>query len=370
MERAGGTTTTRYAVTRDTRLVLDPATGKSVAERDAVPSYVREVDATGERERFDADEDGVVEATGETIRTAGRWMGATVRELAPGSSTVLRQVTQRRVDDTTMAVSIEEAGVLVDEYVTPLRQEKCFDQNSMTADACAPPSPGPSPTCGGASSACVGAQKKELLTKLTAALKKGKDCMKKAGFGSGDADGKGLTLVATGSLTLKCDTDPCAAFGSYEDGVLTVNTTRIAGDQAQLNATLFHEMLHSDPRFTHNDRLVKVAGKACKAQIMDRTYACEVMCFGPQASACSCNRCLTPDGKNPSRETCEKCKPFGACPGRREAGTDGVVRNVAQAIGAVCKTGDFCDTKAECDTACGALGPCKSIKATCDDNCN
>lgn len=149
-----------------------------------------------------------------------------------------------------------------------------------------------------------------------------------------------------------------------------VNTARTAGDAVELSKTLFHEMLHSDSRFSHNDKLLKRADKACKKPIVDRTFACEVMCFGPQASECTCNRCLTPDGQAPSKETCEKCKSFGACPGRTFVDAAGVTKNVSQGVGAYCKDGTFCDTLSECNAACGMLGVCKPFKSTCDEGCN
>ena len=104
---------------------------------------------------------------------------------------------------------------------------------------------------------------------------------------------------------------------------MMVNLARLGGDPAQLSRTLFHEMLHSDPRFSHN--------------------------------------------------ACEYCRRhYPSCLGRQETKPDGGTGNVSQGVGAWCdRLLMFCDTAAECDSACSAIGSrCERTKSVCDRNCN
>lgn len=375
ISRAGNVETQSYRVTRGTKLVFDPASGLTTGARDEVTVWERDVDPALQRERFDSDRDGLIESTGETLFENGAWKATTLRELVPGTSTVIRQVTQTRIDGTTMAVHREEAGSPAQDFVTTIVQEGCFNASSMTAPECAPAPPtGPPPACVVGSGNCSATELRTVKGKLAAAMGRGTATMSGAMASSPDLRGKALAMVTTGSLTFKCSKNPCDAYGSYDGSTNTmmVNLSRL-GDPAQLNRTLFHEMLHSDPRFTHNDRKNRIAEKACKLQITDRTYACEVMAFGPQATACVCNRCLTPDGLEPKVETCEYCRQhFPACLGRQEPKPDGGIRSVAAGVGAWCeRLQTFCDTAAECDTECSPTGSrCQRDKSVCDRNCN
>lgn len=141
------------------------------------------------------------------------------------------------------------------------------------------------------------------------------------------------------------------------------------GGGNERSATLFHEMLHIDPRFDHRTALEEASGKACKLAITDRLYACEAMCFSPEPDRCQCTRCLSPEAAAPTKEACEKCADQPACPGRQEPGPNGGSVSISSAIGAWCdRTKTFCDTKAECDSECPVK--CQQIKATCDASCN
>jgi hypothetical protein len=274
-----------------------------------------------------------------------------------------------------MQVRVEDGSAVEEDFISTTKQLGCFDQSSMTDPACR----GTAPTgCGGTTAPCAGQQLKDMTKALTDALKKGSACMKAAGYDGFQPAGKALTLLGTGKLKLQCSTDPCGAYGSFEtaandDGShdFTVNVARAAGPE--LAKTLFHEMLHSDPSFTHDDTLVDLAGKACKLQITDRTYACETMCFAPsRGGSCACERCLNPKKGTPSQAICTKCSKFGACPGRQGVRSNGMVGNISQGIGAYCGRGKiFCDTKVECDTACASFGGgCQQIKTVCEDTCN
>lgn len=365
--RNGPAVTVAHALTRGTKLVFDAASGTTRAERDAVVDYQLGIDATGLHEKHDLNLDGTFDETVETTFIGGQWQ-STVLSLGT------RKVTRTRASLTTMQVRIEDGATLEDDFVSATKQPGCFKDTDMTDPACASP---PATGCGGATAACMGQQLKDLKKALTDALKKGGDCMKAAGYDGFQPKGKGLTLLAAGKVKFQCSTDPCAPFGSFEtaaneDGShdFTVNVTRATG--AELAKTLFHEMLHSDPSFTHDDDLVDRAGKACKLQIADRTYACETMCFAPsRGGSCACERCLNPKKHAPSQDICMKCSKFGDCPGRQGIRSNGLVGNISQGIGAWCGRGKiFCDTKAECDAACTIGGGCQQIKTVCDDACN
>ncbi len=361
--------TRKHELTRGTLLTYDSATDTTTASRDAVVTYENESDATGTRERYDSDHDGIFEATGETRQEAGEWKWSTVRELSP-TNTVELQTTRTRIDATTMTVAVEENGVAVDSFVAPIRQRGCFDSSTPAAARCAQPPP--PTTCTGTTAKCDATQLAKLNPRITAALKKGKECLQKHDLKGYDPTGKGVDL-SMGKIDLSCSTNACDPYGFLDGPVdgrhnLMVNVAK--NSDSELARTIFHEMLHTDPRFSHSDWLVNAAGKACKQQLADRTYACEQLCFAKTPTSCDCIRCLTPDGKKPTKAVCQKCAAYGACAGRQEPNGTGGMRAVASTVGAVCKTGIFCDTKAECDSSCGMLGPCKSIKATCNDSCN
>lgn len=375
VSRTGATTTVTHLLTRGTKLVYDPTTGTSRGERDDATLYAVTQDATGEHERFDSNGDGFVEETTDTVFSGTVWQSTAAKWFAAGQTAPIRTTTLTRIDDATMQVRTEIGGTVEEDYVARQRQSACFNSSSMTDPACAG-SGGPGPTCGGATAPCTAAQKRTINKQLADALKKGSDCMQKAGYDGFQPAGKGLTMIATNRLNLLCSTDPCDDYGYFgraqnPDGKhdFMVNVVRAAG--AELAKTLFHEMLHSDPSFNHDDKLVSLASKACKLQLVDRTYACETMCFAPaRGGSCACERCLNPSARTPKKEICDKCSSFGACPGRQGVRANGLVGNISQGIGAYCeRNGEFCDTKAECDTAC-TFGSCTPIKTVCDDMCN
>lgn len=367
--RGSGTLAVQHSLTRGTKLVFDAASGTTRAERDSVVLYSLTEDAAGEHEKFDFDLDGTFEQTTETTFSGADW-ASSVATLGATKST------QTRLDASTMRVRFEEGGVLVEEFDTAIRQRACFEQSSMYDPACAPPAPMPGgPACGGTPAPCTKAQRKAIKKQLAAALKKGTKCMKDMSFDGFQPEGKGLTLATMGKLNFICDPDPCSDYGSLSRGAngkfdFTINTSRAVGAEAA--KTLFHEMLHSDPSFSHNDTLVSLAAKACKLQITDRTYACETMCFAPsRGGSCACVRCLNPKKGAPAKELCDKCSKFGTCPGRQGVRSNGMMGNISQGVGAYCERGKiYCDTKAECDTACTLGGGCQQTKTVCDDNCN
>ncbi len=377
--RNGTAETVRYVVTRGTKLTFDAASGTSRTEPDTLVPYERTLDGDVVHERFDDDGDGVFDRTIDETFSAGVWQSTESKVFAPGTMTPAERVTRTRVDATTAHVRFETDGVLEEEFDTLIRQESCVDSNSPTSSACTPPAP---PTnCMGMVDSCKGQQLKDVTKQLADALKKGNACMKKAGFDSVQPQGQGLTMIATGKLNLLCSNNPCHPYGYYEpvandNGThdLMVNTVR---DPAQVSRTLFHEMLHSDPRFDHDDKLDKLSSKLCKLQITDRTYACETMCFFPAASSpCSCVRCLNPKRYGPPpKEICRKCGSGNGfeCPGRTGVRQDGSMGPVAQAVASYCERGSLlCDTKLECNRDCAPYGGgCKQLKSFCDDGgCN
>lgn len=375
ISRAGDVETISQQRTVGTKFIVEPSPPSLRTEREVVTVFRSVTDATGVHEALDVDEDGFFEVTDDHTFSGGAWQTTVSRDFAANSSTVLRQLTLTRIDATTMNVRLEVGGQLIDEFVTSTRQGACFDSRSPTDPACA----GTPPTgcTGAAPTRCSATQKRKTTRDLGDALQKGRDCMKGVGFDSYQPDGKGLTLIATDKLNFLCSSDPCAPFGYFERAGddkgrhdFMINTAR--NSPGELAKTLFHEMLHSDPRFTHNDRFDELASKACKLQITDRTYACETMCFAPsRGGACSCTACLNPNRfEKPSQDICNKCSKFGTCPGRQGLRADGTRGNISQGIGAFCArgSGSFCDTKAECDSSCPSS--CQPIKTVCDDACN
>lgn len=368
--RAAGSESVAYEVTVGTRLVFDAAAGTTRAEPDVRVAYVRTQDAAGIHEQFDSDEDGTVDRTMETTFDGGVWAATVARETGPDPTTASRI----RVDATTMRVIQERGGTVLDELIAPIQQRSCFDANSMQAPDCRPP-PGPTPTCKpGDPVLCDSTTAGNLKTALAAAVKKGAKCLKDTGLKPNPAK-KIATLVTQGKLNFYCTDNPCGPLGLLNtapnaDGSMDIlYNTVLNNTPAETARTLFHESLHGDPGFTHDDTLDKAASNACKLQITDRTFACETMCFNPQAAnKCVCMRCLSADRfYKATQAVCSKCDAFGSCAGRTEAG-----KSIASAVGAWCGRGKvFCDTKAECDTACAPYGGgCQQLKATCDAGCN
>jgi len=366
--RAAGRETINQVLTRGTSLNYDPASDKTTAGRDAVTTYVREVDATtGIRERFDSDGDGVFEAETQSLFDQGLWKSSTTRDLSP-TNTVARETTVTRVDATTAKVEIEEEGVPLTAYDTPVRQEACYDSTTPQSPACPEPPPGTcTPTPVDDHKACSPAEVKSFEKQLANAVAKGSKCLARLGLSGHDPSGRDLTLISTKSLDFLCTKNKCDPYGFLgelgRDGrrpmLVNLGKTRTA----ELGSTLFHEMLHSDPRFTHSPTLEALAGKACKHQLVDRTNACESLCMGKNPSSCDCIRCLTPVGSQPKPEICEKCKGYGGCAAARP--------NVSSKVGAYCKKGVFCDTKVECATVCPqGFGSCHPYRATCESTCN
>lgn len=377
--RNGSTTTLSHELTLGTQLVYDASTGVSHGARNAVTTYVREVSPTAVHEKSDPDRDGFFESVVDsTLDANGQWLSTVGTLFAPKTSTVLRKATRTRVDDTTMRVQLEENGVLVDDFVTAIAQKGCFTPTSKQDPACAPAGGGTPPTCGGGVAPCSAAQKKNVLKQLNAAVKKGTRCLDRVGFKDFDTEGKALTLIGSGSLNFVCSTNPCDPYGEFTtrpgpDGKHQFMVNVVRNNATELSKTLFHEMLHSDPRFSHDDNLVDAASNACKLQMADRTYACETMCFNPRAGgSCACVRCLSPSLDAPSQDVCDKCSAYGACPQRTEPDGKGGTQLVASEVGAYCKRlKTFCDTKAECDTECATIqNACQPIKASCRQNCN
>lgn len=158
---------------------------------------------------------------------------------------------------------------------------------------------------------------------------------------------------------------------------MNVSRAGVPNVQLELDKTVFHELLHADERFRHDDDFVSAAAQAGKLQMADRTYACETMCFDKNADACTCIRCLSPHYSEVlNKKVCTQCEakfgPTTACAKRYETGTDGQPHAVASAVAAWCPgLKRFCDTKAECDAECNPVGQgCTPVRATCDDRCN
>ncbi|MBL8950298.1 MAG: hypothetical protein JNK82_05955 [Myxococcaceae bacterium] len=372
--RAGGGETLTHELTAGTKLVYDATTGTTRAERDLFTLYRRVDDATGLRETFDSNADGFDEESVDSVYSGGTWQSTTAKYFDQGMTTPHRTVTVTRVDATTMQVRVEAAGRVEDEFVTSIEERACFDSTSMTDPACRPAATGP---CTGGKMKCTPMQKRDMRTALKDALAKGNECMTKAGYDGFQPSGKGLTLLATDKLNLICSNNPCDDFGSFKseknaDGTHDFMINLARGTGVGLQSTLFHEMLHSDPSFKHNDPMVEMSAKACKLHLADRTYACEAMCFAPKVGgACACERCLNPSKSEPKKEICDKCKDFGACPGRPGVRSDGKMGEMSQGIAAWCdRQKILCDTKAECDSACTVGGGCQQIKTVCDDTCN
>jgi hypothetical protein len=369
--RATEALTVKHELTRGTKLTFDPATGTTRSERDAILLYESTIDSTGIHERHDVSPDGGIDRLTETtFSDAGLWLATTSTQTGPSP----QKLTRTRIDDTTMWVREERSGTLIDEFVAPITQKSCFEPNDAQAPDCAPTG-GVPPVCTNVAAVpCPAAKQEEFLKALTEATARGQKCMKNAGMAF-DPSAKILTLISEGRLKFLCSSDPCDDLGSFQtnpnsdkkkthDFMINLERTKAAGE---LTRTLFHESLHADNHFTHNTNLVRAASNACKLQIVDRTFACETMCFNPGAAdSCTCKRCLSDERHKVEDKVCTKCEAFGACAARRENAMP-----VSSAIGAWCERGKvFCDTKAECDTRCVGFGSCNQIKATCDAGCN
>lgn len=367
--RDAGSLSLAYELTKGTRLVFDAASGATRAEADRRVLYAFTEDDTGIHESFDTNEDGTFDRTVETTFDAGVWAATVSTEAGPNP----KRVSRIRASDTTMVVREERGGTVLDEFVTSTAQGKCFGPNDMQADACKPP-PGPPPTCTNETPMpCSKAVSDALRRDLTKAVAKGRKCLKDTGL-EFDPSAKVEALSKAGKLKFFCTADPCGPLGEFKVDPAERNPYRMDFNTARNSTpaerarTLFHETFHSDPIFNHDDELNRAASNACKLQITDRTFACETMCFNPQAAnKCVCIRCLSKDRFQSTDAICKKCDGLPDCSGRVEGG-----KNVSQAIGAWCGRGKvFCDTKTECDTACASIGGgCKQVKATCDAGCN
>jgi hypothetical protein len=387
VSRENGVVTTRMQLTKGTKYIVDAATGKPLAARDTVDTYVREVDANGERERIDADADGFAERDGETQSKGGNWSSTTTRELTKYSSDVVRKVTETRLDATTMRVRFEKGGKLTTEYETSIEQKRCFGPMTPTASQCRPPgsdgTPGPPYVACKEDmlAACSPAAMKQINKLLQKTVVKGSKCLRKFSPDRADVNDKALAMLASGGIKLVCPIVKCDDFGHFNraNNSLMLNLDKSGNDES-LQSTLFHELLHLDSKFNHNDGLVDAAAKACKLPIADRAYACESLCFGAPALRCqeACRRCINPG--NPSCES-DSCSDLPQCGQRREPQPDGswlpwydwtkVDPNlISRSVGAYCSsTKTFCDTASECKTECGGIA-CKLFKATCSGNCN
>ncbi len=369
--RTADSLTVTHELTRGTRFIFDPTTGLTRTERDTVVLYLSTIDSTGIHERDDFDFDGVLENTTETtFADGGQWLATVSSQTGLDPQTITRAA----VDATTMSVRELHGSTVVEDFIAPTLQKGCFGPNDPQAAECKPAA-GPPPVCTGiAAGPCGKTKSDELLKALKDATTKGKKCLAKTGKGF-DPSAKAVAMMTAGRLNFICSNDPCDDLGSFQTKPnddkkkshdFMVNLARNTSP-AELARTLFHETLHSDPRFTHNTDLDKAASNACKLQIVDRTFACETMCFNPgAANKCTCMRCLSDQRHKVEDKVCQKCDAFGSCASRRENSMQ-----VSSAIGAWCERGKvFCDTKTECDTRCAGLGSCNQIKATCDAGCN
>jgi hypothetical protein len=377
VERGSGAVQIEHELTFGTLFTID-SSGAPVSAPQAAVTFRLIADSSGVHELNTAP-DGGFATTERTFASDDSWTGTVTQEHSPDGTATRQYELVPGADAGTMIVTVTDpaTGDVEDSFETSSQQQTCFTAASMDAPECAGTSgAGGGAACTGTITRCNKQQVNSITPKLLAAVSKGMRCLEKQGFKDFDAKGKAPALIASNLLHLFCDSNPCDAYGSLntkrnKDGSndLIVNTAK--NNPAELASTLFHEMLHGDAdgRFVHNDPLVDAAHHACKHTSVDRTYACEAMCFDPAGGgSCACMRCLGPKSGAPSMDLCNKCNALGSCPTRHEGGNA-----VASAVGGWCdRTKEFCDTKAECDSACMTLGnSCTSpFKNTCDPMCN
>lgn len=367
--RQNGAMTITHETIRGTRLVYDASSDSTRSEPDAVASYLVTYDSLGEHEQFDHDLDGTFDQVTERLETNGVWTQTI-------STQGDERITQTATDAGLMQVRIEQGTEVIDEFETTTIQYGCYTKDSPPNPQCAIQLP--ADCSGGTIGECSTGQKDDITKKIMTALAQGTKCMKAAGYNGFQPKDKALTIIASDNIKFRCDTTPCNPdIGSYNPPTrtLTLNLTRPASEQT---STIFHELLHSDPGFTHQG-VEKAAGKICKKHLADKTSACEEMCFGdPANKPCACARCLANNQFGPpSQAVCDKCARFGAttdCNAPQGVLVDGGYGQLSQSVGAYCeRAGMFCDTQTECQSnpTCSSIGGgCKRIKTTCDGECN
>lgn len=318
--------------------------------------------AGGWKEETDPNGDGAPEQVSETtVDGAGAWTGTVTTTYNGPTKTPIRRFTTAPKDATLSAYREEFwNGTGWDLFLDGeiyRDQQKCVSE----ADIPAPPPVRPgskAPTCkvvpcGGNSQVIKDAMKQ--------ALRKVENCAPAA------ITSKPAAELAAGALTPVCMTGAGCGYGeTTSEGVATkehprevrINIDHIGTDQFM--PTVWHELVHIGlgERGAHPETLQKLASLLGKGLLVDRTYACEAMCFPPASgppTQCDCAACIDeviqPDGTTKRATRCTpQCAGFAECPGDTPD------------TGAFCpRQKIFCDTVGECRTACvtgaDACGP-------------
>jgi hypothetical protein len=326
--------------------------------------YELEKTPAGFTETLDGNADGFPEQISEmTYDGGGAWTGTVTTTYSGPDKQPVRRFTSAPKDLLTSSIREERwngtTWDLTSDDVVTRDQGKCVGEADLPAPA--PPKTGSKqPTCKVIT--CSPSQKKAIQDGMKGALRKVENCAPAA------ITSKPAAELASGALTPVCMTGSGCGYGeTTSEGAATkdhprevrVNVDSIGTDQFM--PTIWHELVHIGlgERGTHPETKQKLAALLGKGLLVDRTYACEMMCFPPkdiQPTQCDCAACLDEvigsDGKVQRATRCTpQCAGFADCTGGNTPDT-----------GSYCQRQKiFCDTVAECEGACttgaSACGP-------------
>ncbi|CAN5817320.1 hypothetical protein BH09MYX1_BH09MYX1_43130 [soil metagenome] len=310
--------------------------------------------ASGWTEETDANGDGAPEQIAETtVDGTGAWAGTVTTTYSGPAKTPVRRFTTAP-KDTTLAAYREEYwndttwDLFIDGGIAR-DQQKCVSQGDLPTSP--PPKPG-SKQPGCAIITCSPAQRTQVLDAMKQALRKVENCAPSA------ITSKPAAELASGALEPVCMTGAGCGYGeTISEGEATaehprpvkINVDHLNDDQFM--PTVWHELVHIGlgDRGAHPEMMQQLAALLGKGLLVDRTYACEAMCFPSknyEPTQCDCAACVDevtlPDGKTTRATRCNgRCSGFAECPGPTPD------------TGAYCpRQKVFCDTVGECRAAC------------------
>jgi hypothetical protein len=307
---------------------------------------------TGYTEEIDENGDGAIESSADTTTDAsGTWQGTVTTRYADAQKAPYRRLSSTPVGANTVHLREElwngSAWDLISENDVSRAQTKCVTPSDL------PPPTGPSGACT-ILPACSAMQRDQILNAAKRALRMVENCA------PARITSKPAAELAAGLIEPTCMTGPGCAYGETDPTFvpdadhkreLLINIDHL-GDN-QFMPTVWHELVHIGlgDEGRHNATPQQLAALLGKGLLVDRTYACELMCF-PSGSApptqCDCATCMDqvikPDGTTERATTCSSiCSNFAPC----------TAQSPATETGSYCpRMQTFCDTVGECRAAC------------------
>ena len=332
--------------------------------------------SSGETFRGDYDNDGFDEERAEIVYKA-----SAVREHhAPTTDAITERHSGTVVENGTLLELVDEA--MIDGVLTKTR----VSRTGLRQESCRKPPP-PKPAQNWDSWDCSNdAAVNSLVMK---SLERGTNCLYAAGMRA-EADRIVDTMVHS-RVKVDC-ADPFNVSGFWAandrgymdlfpgemqlylstDLLSSTPPSQFNGDWEQFKVgTVGHELFHI---FEGHDKDVEASANADQIHLADQVYACEDVCFRSDPTECHLAACLkkTVSTSWHGKKCIGTLKKVDVSAIERARG-DGVTIapcDTGHQVGAVCHAPgnvQFCDTKIECDQACGV--PCDSKSVSCLPEC-